>query len=154
MQFTPKSDSEIEAAEKERKERWVWPINQNYDFTILGAVEKTGDYGEYIDLEAKLYHPNGEWNQTLRDFVGSESPRLKTLCYAVGLGERYEAGEINAYDFNNKSGKCKLIVKRDKSGVYHDKNKISDYVRSNEQSAKSSGELLKSKPPIDDEIPF
>lgn len=152
MKFTPKSDSEIEQAEKERKERWVWPTLNTYDFEISGALEKEGDFGAYLHLEIKVFHPNGEWNQTITDFIGTTSPKLKALCYSVGLGERYEAGQVDDYDFNNKSGKCKLSVKKDKNGQYPDKNKISDYIRS--ASVAPEKAVVNEKPPFDDEIPF
>lgn len=146
MRFTPKTAAEVDAGD-------LWP-NGTYDFEIVSAEEATSKAGnDMIKLRVKIFNDAGQ-SQTLFDYLmESVAYKLRHACEACGLLESYEAGELNAEDFEGKSGTCKINVQKDKSGQYPDKNGIADYMAQKGGVAKPA----RPKPAaddLDDSIPF
>ena len=45
-----------------------------------------------------------------------------------GLGDSYDSGDLDAGMFVGKTGTLELIIQKDKSGKYPDKNSVQDYL--------------------------
>lgn len=148
MQFTPKTDAQFVQEEKERKEKYLWPSNSICDYEVNHSLEKIGDYGNYIELGLTIYNDKGE-KQTIKDFLGGESKKLKQYCEANSID--YDAGNIEEHQLDGKSGKCMIGVrkgkKKDDGTFYGDSNNIISYL-------KPAGTKAKSDLPFDDDIPF
>lgn len=130
MKFQAKSTQELERAEIERKEKFLWQPCQA-SFEILESDEQNDKNGDgMFKLKVKVYHPDGERSQNLFDYVSGTwmEHKLRHLAEAAGLLSEYESGEIEAYQLVGKTGLCSIKIQKDKTGDYGDKNVISDYV--------------------------
>jgi hypothetical protein len=156
MRFDPKSEKEIAEAN-------LWPASE-YDFEVIEAKEETSKAGnDMVHLSVKIYDAEGNF-RTLDDYlVGTEKAAFKIRHFAesVGMLSDYESGEIPAEAMIGRAGKCKVIVVKDKSGQYADKNSIGDYLKpkaGNGVAGSFTGAPMKPKAPLtqdlDDEIPF
>lgn len=122
MKFKPKSEKELAEAN-------LWPKGE-YAYEILEAEEaKDKNENDMLKLKVKVFKDSGA-SQNLFDYVSGAwmEFKLRHLCEASGLLAEYEAGEIEAYNFVGKTGKCKVGVKVDKTGQYPDSNSIMDYI--------------------------
>lgn len=144
MKFQPKTEKEIAEAN-------LW-ANGEYAFEVLESEEAT-DKNEQpmFKMKVKVFKDSGA-SQNIFDYV---SPfwmefKLRHLAEACGLLAEYEQGEIEAYQFVGKTGKCKINVSKDNTGQYPDKNGIADYIVSG--GATTPGK--KSYDIQDDSIPF
>lgn len=140
MKFSPKTDKELKEA------NLLQP--GIYDFEVIAAEDKTSAAGnEMIALNMKVYGDNRIVYVT--DYLMEKMAfKLRHACDACGLLKQYESGELQASDFEGKSGKVKLKIDTDKEGKYADKNGVADYVKS-----ESNAELAKSVTD-DDSVPF
>jgi len=102
-----------------------------YAFTVSEAVETYSQAGnEMIKLTLKVINNLGRV-YTINDFLLDSDAmgfKIRHLCDAVGLIDKYESGEINAKDILNKRGMAKISIQKDKKGIYSDKNIVSDYI--------------------------
>lgn len=146
MKFAPKTAAEIDSGD-------LWP-NGTYDFEIASAEEATSKAGnDMIKLRVKIFNDAGQ-SQTVFDYLmESVAYKLRHACEACGLLGDYEAGELNAEDFEGKSGTCKVNVQKDKSGQYPDKNGITDYLAP-KGGAVAKPPRAKAAANLDDDIPF
>lgn len=128
MTFTPKSEA---ALVKEAEERnTLWPKG-TYDFEIVNyedAVSKSGN--DMIHLELKVFHPEGG-SQTIHDYLlASMMHKLRHACEAIGILDQFEAGTLEARDFDGGVGKVMLKVDKAKpNSGYRDKNSVEDYCK-------------------------
>lgn len=155
MKFTPKSEAEIQGAADERLASYLWPKG-NYDFEVLDCSDETSKAGnDMIKLMLKVYNADGKTQNVFDYLLESMEHKLRHAAYAVGLGERYEAGDLEAADFEGKSGKLTLDIQPAKDG-YAAKNVVKDYVVSDEGQVKASAAKTAKAPraELDDEIPF
>lgn len=144
MKFSPKTEDQI-AAEN------LLPAGI-YPFEITSAVEQVSKSGnEMIKLGIKVWDAEGSERFVYDYLLESMAYKLRHCAYACGLGDKYEAGLLNADDFEFKTGSLKLGVKKDKSGQYPDANQVNDYIVP-ENPAVSNGALPASV--SSDEIPF
>src|SRR5271170_1515658 len=121
MKFTPKTDDELAT------ENLLQP--GDYDFEISDAEETVSGAGNpMIKMKIKVFDHIGSYRIVFDYLVESMAYKLKHAAKSCGLGEAYDSGELEAYDFINRSGKCKIIIQKDKAGQYPDKNGISDYI--------------------------
>ena len=167
MKFTPKSEA---ALVKEAEERnTLWPKGE-YDFQVENyedAVSKTGN--DMIHLQLKVFHPEGG-SQTIHDYLlASMMHKLRHACEAIGILDQFEAGTLEAQDFDGGVGKVMLKIDKAKpNSGYRDKNSVDDYLKpAARPTAPARGAMAgaspaerrerapkKSQAEIDDEIPF
>lgn len=122
MNFTPKKDEELNSFD-------VFPKGE-YDFEVVKAVDETSKAGNtMIKLEIDIFAPNGKKSRVFDYLLESLAYKLKHFCQAVGLHDEYEEGNINADMCFNRSGKCIISIKHDKTGNYPDKNEVRDYCK-------------------------
>lgn len=142
MRFTPKSDDELVKGT-------LLEIG-DYDFEILDASEeiskKTG--AEMLKLKLAIYQ-NGESVKTIFDYImDSIAFKLKHFSQAVGIIDKYNNGDINAFDCIGRVGKCKIGIKIDKTGQYGPQNIILDYIPKVEDSQPDFDKII-SGPDLD-----
>ena len=152
MRFTPKTDAQIAAA-------GLWPVGE-YDFEIKDAAEKQSQSGnDMIELHVTVFNAHGDRTTIFDYLVHTEKAayKVKHFAEATGLDEQYTRGEIDANACLNRSGRCKLIIKKDTSGQYPDKNEIRDYVKAAGRVAAPARPKVPAPAMADsleDEIPF
>lgn len=166
MKINPKTEKEI-------KEMNLWPAGQ-YGFEVLdqttlgqstystkdtiSKIKPDGSGGnEMIQLVVRVFHPEGHSIVIIDYLLEAMAEKLRSACYACGLGEKYEAGEFCAQDFIGKSGNLWLKISKDKTGEYPDKNTIGNYVLNGPASPEPPPHQtsdLQSNEIDDDEIPF
>lgn len=127
MKFTPKKESELQAA------KVLLPKGQ-YAFKVTHAIEKKSKKSEdMICLSLVVYDNQGD-EFDIRDWLlESASFKLSHFCKCVGLYDQYEMGELEDYMCEGKTGLLKLVIskgsqKPDGSGNYPDQNTVSDYL--------------------------
>lgn len=121
MKFQPKTENEVQSEGRIPK--------GEYDFEIAEASDEVSKKGnEMIKLKVLVFDDEGN-PRTIFDYLLEEiSYKLRHAAYACGLGGEYESGALQAQDFIGKAGRCKVIIQKDKSGQYPDKNVIQDYI--------------------------
>lgn len=123
MNFTPKTDKEIAEAN-------LIPAGV-YDYEVAEASEERSKKGDDM-LKLKLRVFVGDSERTVTDYlIGSMPAKLKHFCDSHGFQKLYEAGTLRASDCEMQAGKCKIGVKKDRSGQYPDQSQVVDYVVAN-----------------------
>lgn len=153
MKFTPKSEKQI-------AEEGLLPEG-TYGFEVAKAEDKVSKSGnDMIEVNLRVFNTDGSF-VFVRDYLMEKiSYKLRHFAEAAGLLEKYESGEFTASDCEGRTGNVKIIIKKDTTGQYPDKNEVRDYVVS-EQSAKTFTTKVKghvadkaNQSPLDDSIPF
>ena len=139
-------------SEKEIAEANLWPAG-TYDYEIIEAEEQTSKAGnDMIALRVKLFNAQGS-SIVVDDYL-VDSPKaaykVRHCAEASSLLGEYEKGELLARDLTHRTGKCKVVVSKDRNGQYPDKNQVADYLRPDSAAPAAP----KPAPSIDDEIPF
>ena len=157
MQITPKS-------EKELAEDMLLPEGE-YPFTVIESNEvpsKSAKNTGRLMFKLKL-NVHGDFDKHVYDYFADwfSEYKLRHFAYAVGLGDAYESGNLDARGgaLQGRQGFVKIKVEEDKSGTYGPKNVVKDYVvkeakKSAAPEAKPSG--LNINPPgvESDDVPF
>ena len=130
MKFQPKTEKELQEA------LVVEP--GIYDFEVVNAIEKQSKSGnDMIELKLKIFV--GEGARIISDYLlESMAFKLRHFCEAVGLLDKYENGTLSAFDCAGVAGKLELVIQRDKSGSYPDRNSVKDYVVDEDYEPKAS----------------
>lgn len=129
-----------------------------YDFEVSDATEGESKAGNgMFTVQVDVYDQDGK-KKTISDYLlpGSEFFGFKVRHFAesIGMLKEYENGDIDANDFINRTGKCKIGTQKGKDG-FGDKNVIRDYLKSNSNGSATPKEAAaKAQAPLDDEIPF
>lgn len=129
MRFDVKTPSQIEAERRERQN--VLPVGV-YDISIRTAQEKTSRAGNaMLEVIVVVYHERGE--KIIIDYlVSNQQDKLYAFAAALGLEDRYQAGEMHVEDIEGCTGKAKIGIEAGKpdgkGGTYPDKNRIAFYV--------------------------
>ncbi len=147
MRFTPKSEKDI-------AEAGLWPAGE-YDFEVMEATEATSNAGnEMTHLQLFVYNAAGQ-RQRIDDYLVATDRaayKIRHFAEATGMLAQYETGAIPAESMVGRSGRCKVIIAKDKGLQYPDKNAVADYVK------RKDGAAARAPTPkaadIDDEIPF
>lgn len=168
MKFTPKSEAALIAEDEERNT--LWPKGE-YDFEVTNYEDTTSKKSgaDMIHLELKVFHPDGG-SQTIHDYLlASMMHKLRHACEAIGILDQFEAGTLEARDFDGGVGKLVLKVDRAKpNSGYRDKNSVDDYAKAVARAAAPARGAMagaspaerrerapkRSQADIDDEIPF
>jgi hypothetical protein len=148
MNFTPKKESEL----------YTLLEKGEYPFTVVeseNAVSKNEN--EMIKLKVAVYTAESENPRCyIFDYLmESLAAKLRHFCDAAGLLVKYEAGTLSAYDCLNKEGTCRVVIQKDKTGQYSDKNAIADYVCRKAKPLQMGGQVNTDEPPPHtDDLPF
>jgi hypothetical protein len=152
MRFTPKT-------EKECAEQGLLAKGE-YDFEVVEATNEMSKAKEdkeslpMIKLVVAVFDNDGNRRQIFDYLIESFPSKLRHFCDAAGLLARYEAGDLDAFQCLNKTGKCRVVVQTDKTGNYPPKNSITDYVCRSAPALKPSGSVTGDAPPHnDDDLP-
>lgn len=147
MRVAPKSEKEI-------AEMGLWPAGV-YGFEILEAEETTSKSGnDMIRLSVRLFDDHGNYTNVYDYLLEQMAAKLRHCAEVCGVLTDYENGELSAVSLIGKTGRCKLIVQKDKAGQYPDRNAIADYVRAKDTNGGSTVPPKARKADLDDEIPF
>ncbi len=144
LKFNPLSDKEIQ-------EMNLTPEGE-YQFRIMQAENVTSKAGNTMIKLAIMIWDHAGRERTVYDYlmaIDSMMYKVKHFCDAVGLKDKYESGAFDAKDCIGQMGFLKLIIQKDKNGVYPDKNAVSDYLIKEKYTPQKSDVEFK-----DDDIPF
>jgi hypothetical protein len=122
LSFKPKGEEEL-------KQFDLLPAGE-YDFEVLAAEHQTSRKtgAAMIKLKLGVYRPNGSQQFVWDYLVAAMEAKLRHFCDSTGLLPKYQAGTLAPEDCTGRSGKCKLIIREDKTGQYQPKNEVKDYV--------------------------
>lgn len=126
-----------------------------YDFEVVSAQEeKSKSSGmQQIKLTLLVFDIQGK-EHTLFDYL-TQHPQMqfkvRHFCEAVGIVDRYNAGDLADQDCMNKCGKLEVVIQKGKpkkeGGYYADKASVKDYIPIDENSVE-----VVSKKSFDDEM--
>ena len=153
MNFKPQS-------EKELKEKMLWPAGE-YDFEISKAEPaKSGDKSKnpgtpYIKLTIRIFNKDGGERMINGILHPAMEWQLRSFCYETGLGDKYEAGTLEAADCEGRNGWLQLKVEEAK-GDFPAKNAVKDWGKKATKKDKVSAIAAQAEPldPDNDDIPF
>lgn len=152
MKFPPKTKEELAVMNLIAAGR--------YPFEIIAAKDTFSKSGnEMIAITLKIWDANNHERIVFDYLLEAMSFKLRHFAEATGLLEKYESGVLLASHCLGKSGYLDLIVQKDKTGQYPDKNAVKDYVTPDEHSKPAPNypttkPLDQENPPFDDDIPF
>jgi uncharacterized protein DUF669 len=127
MKFTPTTEEQ-----QERRTFEPFPAGE-YDFTVEAAEEQTSrNNNEMVKLTLHVYNTEGHKRVVFDYMLDSAAWKIKQFAASAGLLERYDSGEIEAYEMVGKTGRLKLKI--ESSEQYGDQNKVAFYI-----AAKSAG---------------
>lgn len=124
MRITPKTENEISQSN-------LLPEGV-YHFEVTNASDKVSKSGnDMIELKLRIALQDGS-QRVLTDYLlDAMSFKLRHFCVCAGLLEKYNAGQLLAYDCIGKTGMVHIIVQKGKEkpdgGFYPDKNSVRDY---------------------------
>lgn len=131
MEFKPKTEKEI-------AEMGLWLPGvvsfEVIEYVTFGdrtihtseATSKNGN--QMIILVVNCVSDNGESKILIDYIVESAAAKLRNVCVACGLLDKYDIGVVYASDFIGKRGDLRIGIEKDKTGQYPDKNKIINYI--------------------------
>lgn len=119
MQFTPKSEKEIQAAN-------LLPAGE-YDFTVVRAEDTKSKAGnDMIKVTIGIYQQNGT-QRLMDDYLLESVPhKLRHFAETIGLLAQYEMGQLGADELEGRAGRVKIRIKEQTD--YPSKNEVKDYV--------------------------
>jgi hypothetical protein len=129
MQFKPKSESELSRVLPEGE--YDFEIQFSED-AVSGASSKNPGT-EMIKLTVALWDGETRLAVVFDYLLESVAYKLRHASDACGVLAKYESGQIVARDFEGKTGKLKLGIKKDSTGQYPDSNMVKDYICRKEQ---------------------
>lgn len=128
-----------------------------YDFEVLDAKDTFSKAGnDMVELQIGIFDGSGRSRKVFDYLVDLDSMAFKNRHFAesVGMLADYERGEMKANDMFQRTGRCKVYVKKDKTGQYPDKNAIGDYLPPDPRMTKATVVASREPAPFDDEVPF
>ena len=144
MRFTPKSEKEVAEAGLLSK--------GTYDFEVVEANDKQSKAGnDMVELICQVYDSEGRGRKIFDWLVDSDGAayKIRHFAEATGMLAEYEKGELPSHAMVGKTGRCQIVIRKDRDGNYPDKNAIADYVK-----ATGTTPVEKIDRELDDEIPF
>lgn len=144
MKFEPKTENEIAAA-------GLWPKG-SYDFEVVEATEKVSQKGnDMVELIVRLYDSEGKTRKIYDWLVSTDGGayKIRHFAEATGMLAQYEKGTLLASDMVGRAGRCEVVISKDKTNQFPDKNSISDYLKPKDGAPAKSAHAE-----LDDEIPF
>lgn len=149
LSFKPKGEDELKSYDLLKP--------GDYDFEVLTAEhqvsKKSGN--PMIKLKLGVYRANGSQQFVWDYLIATMEAKLRHFCDTTGLLPKYQAGTLAPEDCEGRSGKCKIVVKEDKSGNgYPPKNEVKDYI------CRPAKPITPAQPPAtetqapEDDVPF
>ena len=137
MRFTPKSEKQIQ------EERFPVVKPGKYHFEVTDAKDEVSKKGnEMIVLRLKIFDQNLNPVCYVNDYLMENmAHKLRHAAYVCGLGNSYESGELHSNLFIGKTGTVDLVIQKDKTGQYADKNSVQDYFPSDSEQQKKPDEI-------------
>lgn len=136
--------------EAQLAEENLWDTKVPYGFQVLEAHDQTSKNGnEMIKLKLLVFTDTGRERIMFDYLLDAMAYKVRHAAAATGLLASYEAGELQAHEFVNKTGYLKL-GRRENAQTGLPENTIADYVydKAAPQVVKPASAL------IEDEIPF
>jgi hypothetical protein len=151
--FTPKSEKELQSMNLIDVGQYPFEVLAAHDKDEKGQplISKKGN--SMIKLKLKVWDINGNERVIYDYLVAMDNMiyKIKHFCDSVGLTVQYEQGRFSAHDCLGKSGTLDIVIQKDKTGQYADKNAVKDYVVTvNSKTAQVNNEV----PFDDDDVPF
>lgn len=121
MRVTPRTPEELQAL------NLISP--GVYDYQVIEAKDRISKSGnEMIELRLRVWDEKGS-ERTIFDYLlDSMSHKIRHFSEVNDLLDKYNSGEIEAMDCIGKAGKVEIVIQKDKTGMYGDKNSVKDYV--------------------------
>jgi hypothetical protein len=120
MQFKPLTEQEI-------RDNKFLPTG-TYLFTVKSAKDNLPPGGTHtIDLLLIVNRGDGRTYPIKDSLSPANMGKLHSACLACGLADKYRMGQINAADFERKTGYARVFLNPSRNG-YPEKNVISAYV--------------------------
>ncbi len=122
MKFTPTTEEQ-----QERRTFEPFPAGE-YDYTVDAAEDTTSSKtgAPMVKLTLHVYNAEGHKRIVFDYIVDSAAWKLKQFAASCGLLDRYDSGEIEAYEMVGKTGRLKLKI--ESSEQYGDQNKVAFYI--------------------------
>jgi len=122
MKFNPKTEQELKAM------NLIEP--GIYDYQVIDAKDtiSKNSGNEMIELKLKIWDIEGRERLVFDYLLESFAHKLRHFAESNSMLDKYEAGQFHASDCLGKSGKAEIIIQKDKTGLYSDKNSVKDYV--------------------------
>jgi hypothetical protein len=79
-----------------------------------------------IEVKLAVFRPNGSRAYVTDYLLEKMAYKLRHFSYAVGLGDAYEAGDINAEQCAGRSGRVALKI--EEQDGFEPKNVVRDYI--------------------------
>jgi hypothetical protein len=120
MRFVPRSEVQIASLQLLPK--------GTYAFEIVEAVDKESRAGHPM-IELHLQITNAGVTRVVRDYLVEKWPvKLRNAAEAFGLLEQYGAGAMSGADFVGKTGNANIVIERDRTKKFPDKNAVASYI--------------------------
>jgi len=144
MRITPKTDDEIKLMK-------IVPDGEYY-FKIIKAEEKQSKSSgnPMIVINLVIWDEKGRERYITDYLIDNENLafKIRHLYECIGMIEEYESGNLDPINLLGKDGHAKIIIQKDKKGIYDDKNVVKDYVK----KIKNGENLIPDE--LNDELPF
>jgi hypothetical protein len=154
MRFTPKTKEELQTLNLIPPGEYNFEVIEAYDKDKYGGPLKSQSGNEKISLKLKIWDANGKERLIFDNLLTLESwaYKLYNFCATTGILSKYESGSIEAKDCIGRTGKVRIVIEKDKTGDYKDKNSVKDYVVNGNGSGKKLLELEDDS--LNSDIPF
>lgn len=119
-----------------------------YPATITECMERLSNNGNLMfESKIQVFKDDGSFRVITAHIMadGKAAFQLRSAAEAFGVLDEYKAGSLGEDDLKGKSGFVKVAVDVDASGVYPDKNKITDFRKSLPGTVKAA-DLPKAQP--------
>jgi hypothetical protein len=125
MQFTPKTDKEIQ----KENERLLLPVRKEpYPAIVRTAVDKTSKSGnEMIEIKLEVFADDGSSRFVTDYLMEAMMHKLLHFAEATGSEDKYTAGALSADDCEGKELFVKIGIDP-ANGNFAAKNVVKDYV--------------------------
>jgi hypothetical protein len=126
-----KIDKPMTKEEADKGGGFVPWVAGEYDFEVSEAEDGQSQSSGRDQIKLVLWVFNDEGGRrTVFDYLGSDEKsqwKVRHFCAAVGLIEKYESGDLEAWDCQGRTGRLALGV-RAARGEYQAQNTVRDYI--------------------------
>jgi hypothetical protein len=146
MRFQPKTEEEVQAEQLCEE--------GDFPFTVLEASEGTSKSGKsMIKFKLNVHADDGDYH--IYDYISPEfmAFKFRHFFHAVGLGKKYDAGDVDCSQIVQREGFCSVIQQPGKGG-YGPKNAIKDYIVGKQSAAPAQAPSPSAAPTTEDDVPF
>jgi hypothetical protein len=117
-----------------------------YNFKVIKSLEGLSKAGKpMLTLTVSVWDEN-DHKTTIPWRCLLDSGFLRSVAQGCGLLEKYESGKLEAYDFDNKEGKC--LVEVEDKGLYEKTNIIQTFYAKKEENKTTQTDSF------EDDVPF